>query len=122
MDPVALLLATLLASPVAVTEDDVTLPDGCRPAQVTQVLNDHFGTHAVHVDEVIVGYSNGLGQIEFAATVAGRRAHGKGAVDCPTRSIVAFGFGPQPGRVAPLCRPRPPRRTHATLACVRQWA
>ena len=120
MDPVTFLLAALLStSSVVVTEDDLTLPDGCRPAQVTQVLNGHFGTRAVHLDEVIVGYANGLGQIEFAATVAGRRAHGKGAIDCEARSIVAFGFGPETGRLTPLCRPRPPHRTHATPACVR---
>jgi hypothetical protein len=121
MDPIALLLTALLASPVVVTEDDPTLPDGCRPAQVAQVLNGHFGTPAVQLDEVIVGYANGLGQIEFAATVAGRRVHGKGAIDCAARSVVAFGFGPESERHAPLCRPRPERRTHATVACVRHW-
>jgi hypothetical protein len=122
MDPVALLLTALLAaSPVAVTEDDLTLPDGCRPAQATQVLNGHFGTPAVRLDEVIVGYANGLGQIEFAATVAGGRVHGKGAIDCAARSIVALGFGREAERHAPLCRPSPERRTHATLACVRHW-
>lgn len=121
MDPIALLLATLLASvPVVVTEDDTMLPDGCRPAQAAQVLTTHLGTTGVHLDEVIVGYANGLGQIEFAATVGGRRAHGKGAIDCPARSVVAFGLGPESEPVSPLCG-RPPRRTHATVACVRHW-
>jgi hypothetical protein len=119
--PAAVLLVTLLATaPVVVTDDDTTLPDGCRPAQVAETLHARFGTPAVHVDEVIVGHANGLGQIEFSATVAGRRAHGKGALDCPARSIVAFGMGPEPGRIGPLCPP-PPRRTRATIACARHW-
>jgi hypothetical protein len=121
VDPLTLLLATLLATtPVIVTDDDTTLPDGCPPAQVAQTLQARFGTPAVHVDEVIVGHANGLGQIEFSVTVAGRRAHGKGALDCPARSIVAFGMGPEPGRIGRLC-PLPPRRTRATVACVRRW-
>jgi hypothetical protein len=121
VDPLTLLLTVVLTTtPVVVTEDDTTLPDGCRPAQVAQTLQARFGTPAVHVDEVIVGHANGLGQIEFSATVAGQRAHGKGAVDCPSRSIVAFGMGPEPGPIGALCPP-PPRRTHATVACVRHW-
>ena len=95
----------------------LTLPQGCRPAQALQA---HLGTDRVHFDEVIVGYANSLGQLEFSATVNGRRAHGKGALDCPTPRIVAFGLGTETGTVAKLCPP-PPRRTHAIVACVRHW-
>ena len=117
MDPFALLLSALLAGPVVVTGDDPGLPDGCRPAQAVQALRAHVGP-AIRFDEVIVGYANGLGQIEMSATVAGLRAHGKGAIDCHTRSVVAFGIGPEPEPVARLC---PQARTHATVACVRHW-
>ena len=119
MDPLTLLLTALLAGPVVVTEDDATLPDGCRPAQVAQRLHAQVG-NAVRLDEVIVGYGNGLGQVELDGRAAGSRVHGKGALDCASGAIVAFGFGPVEGRIAPLCPP-PPRRTHAIVACVRHW-
>ena len=120
MDPLTLLVTALLATTPVVTDDDTTLPQGCRPAQAAQALQAHLATSKVHVDELIVGHGNGLGQIEFAATVQGRRAHGKGALDCATRRVVALGLGPETERLATLC-PAPPRPTHATVACVRHW-
>jgi hypothetical protein len=119
VDPLSLVVAALLATtPVTVTEDDLTLPAGCRPSQAVRALQHHVGP-AVHFDEVIVGYANGLGQLEFSASAAGTLAHGKGAMDCATGQIVAFGLGYGSERDARLC---PPARTHATVACVRHWA
>ena len=128
---------------VVVTEDDRSLPTGCRPAEVAGLLDELFdaitradeeAAAALVVDRemlallkrpeadrplrlraVIVGFANGLGQIEFRAT--GRRI-GKGAVDCETRRFVAIGLGAEHERMAPLCgRPR----GDAALACVRNW-
>jgi hypothetical protein len=119
VDPITLLLTALLAGPVVVTEDDPTLPQGCHPAQVAQRL--HAQVNAVHLNEMIVGYGNGLGQVELDGRAAGSRVHGKGALDCATGAIVAIGFGPEEGRIARLCPPPPKPRTHATVACVRHW-
>ena len=118
MDPVTFLLTALLTGAPVVTEDDLTLPDGCRPAQAAQTVQAFVGP-AVHFDEVIVGYANSVGQLEFSATINGRRAHGKGAMDCAARSVVAFGIGPEDDH--PTARLCPPARTHATVACVRHW-
>jgi hypothetical protein len=131
---------------VAVTERGSRLPPGCRPAEVAGLLGELFdalnradrqraralvldpemlglierpaGGHPLRLRAVIVGYANGLGQIEFRA--AGR-LHGKGAVDCETRRLVAVGLGLEREHMAPLCGPsQHPAR--ATLACARDWS
>ncbi len=128
---------------VIVTEDDRSLPPGCRPAEVARLLGDLFdalnrgdeeaaaalvvdqemlvllkrpaGDRPLRLRAVIVGFANGLGHIEFRAE--GQRL-GKGAVDCETRRVVAIGLGAEHERMAPLCG-RPPKG--AALACVRHW-
>ena len=133
-------------SGVAVTEDDPSLPRGCRPAEVAGLLRGLFDAlnrgdrsaaaalvidpemlaqlersaagHPLRLRAVIVGLGNGLGQIEFRA--AGRLI-GKGAVDCGTRKIVAIGLGRERIRMAPLCD-RAPRAAGASVACVRHWS
>jgi hypothetical protein len=95
-----------------VTEDDPSLPAGCRPAEVARVVM----ARDPRLTEVIVGYANGLGQIEFRL---GRGVVGKGAVDCEERRIVAWGAGASDEQLAPLCRPA--AATGAVLACVRHW-
>jgi hypothetical protein len=134
------------ASGVVVTEDDRSLPRGCRPAEVAALLGELFDAlnrgdrsaaaarvidpeMLVHVERpaagrplqlraVIVGLGNGLGQIEFRA---GGRLVGKGAVDCETRKLVAIGLGRERTRMAPLCD-RAPGAAGATVACVRHWS
>ena len=97
---------------VLVTEDDPSLPRGCRPAEVARVVM----ARDARLTEVIVGYANGLGQIEVRL---GRGVVGKGAVDCEERRIVAFGTGATHVQLAPLCHPA--AATGAVLACVRHW-
>ncbi len=115
-----------------------SLPSGCRPAEVARLLDELFDALNRHDEEaaaallidremlarlgrppagrplrlqgVIVGFANGLGQIEFRG--AGR-LQGKGAVDCETRRFVAIGLGAVHERMAPLCGGR--------LACARHW-
>jgi hypothetical protein len=130
---------------IVVTEDDRSLPSGCRPAEVARLLDELFDAlnrgdeHAVaalvvdremlallarpaasrplRLRAVIVGYANGLGQIEYRAA---DRLLGKGAVDCETRRVVAIGLGAEHERMAPLCGGRrPPDGT--ALACARHW-
>jgi hypothetical protein len=111
---VAGLMAAAPGPAVVVTEHDPSLPPGCRPAEVAQMLL------ARHPDltEVIVGYAHGLGQIEFRF---GRNGIGKGAVDCERRRFVALGAGPaDPPRLPPVCE-RPGHAAGAVLACVRHW-
>jgi hypothetical protein len=118
VDPLTVLLTALLATQPVVVHDGDANPHGCHPEQAVHALRHHLGP-AVRFDEVIVGYANGLGQLEFSATVAGVEAHGKGAMQCDTQAIVAFGLGPAGGlRVARLC---PPARAHAMVACARDW-
>jgi len=114
----ALLAALFAAAPtpagVLVTEDDRSLPPGCRPAEVARVVM----ARDPRLTEVIVGYANGLGQIEFRM---GARIVGKGAVDCEERRLVAWGAGAShEQQVPPLCE-RPAGATAAVLACVRHW-
>jgi hypothetical protein len=134
------------ASGVVVTEDDPSLPRGCRPAEVAGLLRGLFDAlnrgdrataaarlidpemlaqlersadgHPLRLRAVIVGLGNGLGQIEFRA--AGRLI-GKGAVDCQTRKLVAIGLGRERTRMAPLCD-RAPGAAGASVACVRHWS
>ena len=115
-----------------------SLPSGCRPAEVARLLDRLFDAlnrgdrelaaalvvdpemlallerpaagRPLRLKAVIVGFGNGLGQIEFRA--AGRLV-GKGAVDCETRRIVAIGLGAEHERMAPLCDGR--------RACARDW-
>jgi hypothetical protein len=122
------------------------LPRGCRPAEVAGLLHELFGAlnrgereaaaalvidpamlrrleraaagRPLRLRAVIVGFGNGLGQIEFRA--AGRLV-GKGAVDCPTGRLVAVGLGRERSRMAPLCRRRP-RAGGPAIACVRHWS
>jgi hypothetical protein len=117
---------------------DRSLPSGCRPAEVARLLDelfdalnrrDHEVAAALVIDRemltllerpaagrslrlvaVIVGFGNGLGQIEFRAA---RRLVGKGAIDCETRRFVAIGLGAEHERMAPLCDGR--------RACARHW-
>ena len=117
---------------------DGSLQSGCRPAEVARLLDELFdalnrGDHevaaALVIDRemltllerpaagrslrlvaVIVGFGNGLGQIEFRAA---RRLVGKGAIDCETRRLVAIGLGAEHERMAPLCDGR--------RACARHW-
>jgi hypothetical protein len=131
---------------VVVTEDDRSLPRGCRPAEIAGLLGDLFDAlnrgdvdaagalvidrqmlpllerpaagRPLRLQAVIVGLGNGLGQIEFRA--AGGLI-GKGAVDCATRRLVAVGLGVKHVRMAPLCGPRS-RGKGAALACVRHWS
>jgi len=114
------------------------LPSGCRPAEVASLLDELFDAlnrghraaaaallvdremlamlerpaarRPLRLQSVIVGFANGLGQIEFRA--AGRLG-GKGAVDCETRRLVAIGLGAEHERMAPLCGGR--------RACARDW-
>ena len=135
------------ASGIVVTEDDRSLPRGCRPAEVAGLLRGLFDAlnrgdraaaaaarvidpemlaqlersadgHPLRLRAVIVGLGNGLGQIEFRA--AGRLI-GKGAVDCQTRKLVAIGLGRERIRMAPLCD-RAPGAAGASVACVRHWS
>ena len=129
---------------IVVTEDDPSLPRGCRPAEVAARLQELFelahrgdweAVRAMLVDPgmvesveasakpsrlrlraVIVGYANGLGQIELE--VVGRR-YGKGAVRCGTGKFAAIGVSADahPG-FAPVCGGEP---RGAVLACVRHW-
>jgi hypothetical protein len=112
----ALLAGLLAAVPtpggVLVTEDDPSLPRGCRPAEVARLVM----AREPRLTEIIVGYANGLGQIEFRV---GRGVAGKGAVDCAEGRIVALGAGATHAELAPLCRPA--AATGAVLACVRHW-
>jgi hypothetical protein len=116
-------------SSIVVTEDDLKLPAGCRPGQVARLVADavdagnrgHF--ERFRLAELIVGYANGLGQIEYKLTPL---AEGKGAVDCKRGEIVVW-TGARPRRapagqaVGPLCpRPDPPALDSA-VACVRHW-
>ena len=122
----------------ATPERTGSLPNGCRPPEVARLLDQLFDAlnrghreraAALVVDRemlallerpaegrplrltaVIVGFGNGLGQIEFRA--AGRLV-GTGAVDCETRRIVAIGLGAEHERMAPLCDGR--------RACARHW-
>ena len=131
---------------VVVTEDDPSLPRGCGPAEVAALLTELFdaisrgdrpAARALLVDPamierlerpvagplrlsaVIVGYANGLGQIEFRA--APGRLIGKGAVQCEEGRFAAVGLGAEHSgiRMAPLCGRRP---GHAVVACVRDWS
>ena len=106
------LLAAVPAPGVLVTEDDPSLPSGCRPAEVARVVM----AREPRLTEVIVGYANGLGQIEIRL---GPGVSGKGAVDCEEGRIVVLGAGATHEQLAPLCRP--PAATAAVLACVRHW-
>lgn len=126
--------------------DDRSLPRGCRPAQVAALLGELFDAlnrgdreaagalvidramltrlrraaagRPLRLQAVIVGFGNGLGQIEFRA--AGR-LEGKGAVDCEMRRLVAVGLGPEEAGMAPLCKGGRPDRGGA-VACVRHWS
>ena len=113
----ALLAGLIAAAPgpaVVVTDHDASLPNGCRPAEVARVLI----ARDPRLTEVIVGYANGLGQLEFRL---GGNLVGKGAIDCEERRIVAWGSGAShERRVAPLCR-RPAYASGAVLGCVRHW-
>ena len=93
-------------------EDDPSLPSGCRPAQVAHVVM----ARDPRLTEVIVGYANGLGHIEFRL---GGRLAGKDAVDCEEGRIVAWGAGATHEGLAPLCRHA--AATTSVLACVRHW-
>ena len=123
---------------VAATHDDSSLPPSCRPAEVAQLLDDLFDAlnrrddaaaaalvadrellvllerpaarRPLRLVAVIVGFANGLGQIEFRAS---DRLVGKGAIDCETRKVVAIGLGAEHERMAPLCAGR--------RACARHW-
>jgi hypothetical protein len=103
---------------VAAIEDDTSLPPGCRPVEVAQLLDGLFDALNRRDDDaaaalvadrellallerpaagrplrlvaVIVDFANGLGQIEFRAA---DRLVGKGAIDCETRKVVATGLG-----------------------------
>jgi hypothetical protein len=125
-------------APGRTTEAQRSLPGGCRPAEVARLLdqlfdalnrNDRRAAAALVIDRemlarlaqpaagrplrlraVIVGFANGLGQIEFRAV---GRLVGKGALDCETRRFVAIGLGAEHERMAPLCGGR--------LACARHW-
>jgi hypothetical protein len=112
----ALLAGLFAAAPappgVLVTEDDPSLPRGCRPAEVARVVM----AREPRLTEVIVGYANGLGRIEIRL---GPGVIGKGALDCEDGRIVALGAGATHERLAPLCPPA--AATGAVLACVRQW-
>jgi hypothetical protein len=122
-----------------------TLPSGCRPPQVAGLLTELFDAlnrrdrqtagalvidpailtrlrraatgRPLRLQAVIVGYGNGLGQIEFRA--AGR-LEGKGAVDCEARRLVAVGLGREQTRMAPLCR-HARRARGGAVACARRW-
>ena len=132
---------------VVVIEDDRSLPRGCGPAEVAALLIELLDAmdrgdgpaarallaepamivplerpaagRPLRLRAVIVGYANGLGQIEFRAA-PGRRI-GKGAVQCEERRFAAVGLGAEHPRIrmAPLCGRRP---GHAVLACVRDWS
>jgi hypothetical protein len=116
-------------SSIVVTEDDMRLPAGCRPGRVARLVSDAVDAgNRGHADrfrlaELIVGYANGLGQIEYKLTPP---AEGKGAVDCEKGEIVVWtGARPRPvgaeQAVGPLCpRPDPPALDSA-VACVRHW-
>lgn len=111
---VAGLLAAAPGPTVVVTEDDPSLPSGCRPAEVARMLvARHPG-----LTEVIVGYANGLGQIEFRSEGNGI---GKGAIDCERRRFVALGAGASHIRHMPPVCDRPAHAAGAVLACVRHW-
>ncbi len=111
---VAGLIAAVPGPAVVVTENDPALPSGCRPAEVAHMLLERHP----RLTEVIVGYANGLGQIEFRF---GANGIGKGAVDCELRTFVALGAGPSDSPdIAPVCE-RPAYAPHAVLACVRHW-
>jgi hypothetical protein len=99
-------------------ERTASLPSGCRPAEVAQRLDKLFDAlnrgnrevaaalvidremlallerpaagRPLRLTAVIVGFGNGLGQVEFRA--AGRLV-GKGAIDCETGRFVAIGLG-----------------------------
>jgi hypothetical protein len=133
-------------APTTVADDDPTLPRGCRPAEVARLLHMLFdalnrgddraaaalvldremldvvergaGGRRLTLRAVIVGYANGLGQIEFSA--AGR-LHGKGAVQCESRRLVAVGLGFERARLAPLCGGRR-GAGGAAVACTRNWS
>ena len=115
-----------------------SLPSGCRPAEVARLLDELFDAlnrghreaaaallvdrellvllerpatgRPLRLQSVIVGFANGLGQIEFRAD---GRLVGKGAVDCETRKLVAVGLGAHHVRMAPLCGGR--------RGCARHW-
>jgi hypothetical protein len=88
----------------------------CRPAQAARLLQRHVAAQVperagVRLTEIRVENANGLGQVQFHLTRRGRAgvvpAEGKGAVDCDTLRVVAFGMsgGLPPGeRTGPLCR------------------
>ena len=113
----ALLAGLIAAAPgpaVVVTENDASLPSGCRPAEVARTVI----ARDPRLTEVIVGYANGLGHIE---TRFGANRVGKGAIDCEQRRIVAWGAGASHELgVPPLCK-RPAYATDAVLACGRHW-
>jgi hypothetical protein len=65
----ALLAPLIAAAPgpaVVVTDHDASLPSGCRPAEVARVLI----ARDPRLTEVIVGYANGLGQLELRRRLA----------------------------------------------------
>jgi hypothetical protein len=114
---------------VVVTEDDLSLPAGCRPGSVAKIVIDALELqnrrlhHGFRLRELIVGYANGLGQIEYKLTPP---SEGKGAVDCNRRELVVW-TGDRPPVLsteevtAPLC-PQPARLPEeAVVACVRHW-
>jgi hypothetical protein len=85
--------------------------------------------------ELTVGFSSGIGHIEFRLDrraddlrrhgITTTIAWGKGAVDCSTGQIVVWSLGMHAGRRDPhagfeIC-PRPRRATAAILACARRW-
>ena len=99
---------------MVVTDHDASLPSGCRPVEVARVLI----ARDPRLTEVIVGYANGLGQLEFRL---GGNLVGKGAIDCEQRRIVAWGAGASHElSAAPQCK-RPAYARDAVLACVRHW-
>jgi hypothetical protein len=113
----ALIAGLIAAAPgpaVVVTDHDASLPSGCRPAEVARVLI----ARDPRLTEVIVGYANGLGQLEFR--LEGNLV-GKGAIDCEERRIVAWGAGASDERRVPRLCSRPAYASEAVLACVRHW-
>jgi hypothetical protein len=91
-------------------------------------LARHFARRHRHGErlrlrEVVVGYANSKGQIEFrldrrADDITTTRAAGKGAIDCDRGRIIVWSVGVAPG--GRIC-PRPARRTGEPVACVRHW-
>ena len=88
----------------------LVLPADGDPVLVVPLLERPAAGRPLRLVAVIVGFANGLGQIEFRGS---DRLVGKGAIDCETRKVVAIGLGAEHERMAPLCAGR--------RACARHW-